>query len=416
MHSSHLVNTIQIISLSHKNCSLVQLGKFYLEQSVFNSHIKNLPKKLKVSEVMMISTCNRLMFTLSTDSEVNFEFKASFFSTLYPELSSADLIWLNNTSVTYSGIHAARHMFRVASSLDSLVIGEREIITQVRNGYEQAHANGLTGDGIRLLVKKSIESAKDIFTHSKIATNPVSVVSLAYRKLKNLKMKENARFLVIGAGVTNQNFAKYLKKHGFANFSVFNRTFEKAEKLATELNGTAHKLSQLHNFSSGFDVIVTCTGSTEHIIDVELYNKLLNGETGKKIIIDLAVPADISPDIIEAFPVHYIDINHLKSIAEENMLQRQAEVDVADKMIDTHLEELKELYKVRKLEVALGVVPQKVKEIRQTAINEVFAKELLSLDPDSRAVLDKMLDYMEKKYISVPMKLAKEILIEQTVE
>lgn len=405
---------IQIISLSHKTCSLEQLGKFYLEQNAFTERAQDLPKQLQVSEIMMVSTCNRLMFVLVSEKMIDFEFKASFFSALYPSLSSSDLVWLNHTAQLFGGDEASKHLLKVASSLDSLVIGEREIITQVRTSFEHAAKSGLTSDFVRLLVKKSVECAKDVFTRSKIANNPVSIVSLAYRKLRNLKLKEDARFLVIGAGVTNQNFAKYLKKHGFANFSVFNRTLEKAELLAKELNGKAFPLSELAQYSNGFDVIITCTGSSEPIVNEEMYRQLLQNETSKKIIIDLAVPADIAAEVVQNNPVHYIDINYLKAIAAENMQQRQSEVKVAEDIVIEHFEELTELIRLRKVELAMGFVPQRVKEIRETATNNVFAKDLMKLDADSRAVLEKMLDYMEKKYISVPMKLAKEIIIEQT--
>lgn len=405
---------IQIISLSHKTCSLEQLGKFYLEQNAFTERAQDLPKQLQVSEIMMVSTCNRLMFVLVSEKMIDFEFKASFFSALYPSLSSSDLVWLNHTAQLFGGDEASKHLLKVASSLDSLVIGEREIITQVRTSFEHAAKSGLTSDFVRLLVKKSVECAKDVFTRSKIANNPVSIVSLAYRKLRNLKLKEDARFLVIGAGVTNQNFAKYLKKHGFANFSVFNRTLEKAELLAKELNGKAFPLSELAQYSNGFDVIITCTGSSEPIVNEAMYRQLLQNETSKKIIIDLAVPADIAAEVVQNNPVHYIDINYLKAIAAENMQQRQSEVKVAEDIVIEHFEELTELIRLRKVELAMGFVPQRVKEIRETATNNVFAKDLMKLDADSRAVLEKMLDYMEKKYISVPMKLAKEIIIEQT--
>ena len=405
---------IQIISLSHKTCSLEQLGKFYLDQNTFTERALTIPKQLQIAEIMMVSTCNRLMFVLVSEKAIDFEFKASFFSALYPTLASSDLVWLNHTVQLFGGDEASKHLLKVSSSLDSLVIGEREIITQVRTSYEHAAHAGLSSNFVRLLVKKSVECAKDVFTRSKIANNPVSIVSLAYRKLRNLKLKEDARFLVIGAGVTNQNFAKYLKKHGFVNFSVFNRTLEKAEFLAKELNGKAFPLSDLANYTGGFDVIITCTGSSEPIVSESLYQHLLQNETSKKIIIDLAVPADIAVEVIQKYPVHYIDINYLKSIAAENMQHRQSEVKLAEAIVGEHFEELTELIRLRKVELAMGFVPQRVKEIRQTATNDVFAKDLLKLDPDSRAVLEKMLDYMEKKYISVPMKLAKEIIIEQT--
>jgi glutamyl-tRNA reductase len=158
--------------------------------------------------------------------------------------TDTEINWSIENSQVFEGEHALRHLFSVASSIDSLVVGEREIITQVRNAYEKCNELGLTGDLIRLAIKRTIEVGKEVYTHTNIARNPVSVVSLAYRKLRALNVKLDARFLIIGSGVTNTNMAQYLKKHKFANFTIFNRTIANAEKLATELNGKAFSIKR----------------------------------------------------------------------------------------------------------------------------------------------------------------------------
>src|SRR3546814_1118216 len=106
-----------------------------------------------------------------------------------------------------------------------------------------------------------VKTAKEVYTHTRISRNPVSVVSLAYRKLREIKLENNPRILIIGAGETNQNIAKYLLKHRFSNFVVFNRTLENARALSTELNAASYPLSELPNYKGGFDILITCTGS-----------------------------------------------------------------------------------------------------------------------------------------------------------
>ena len=302
-------------------------------------------------------------------------------------------------------------VYCLASSIDSLVVGEREIITQVRNSYEKCSSLNLTGDLIRLAIKRTIEVAKDVYTNTNIARNPVSVVSLAYRKLRALNVKQDARFLIIGSGVTNTTMAKYLKKHEFANFSVFNRTLENAQKLADELKGKAYPLSELINFKQGFDIIVTCTGAAESVITPEIYKSLVGEDRSKKIVIDLAIPNDLDAEILKNYDVNLIAVNNLQEVAKENLLARELEMQACNQIIERNIEEFKQIIKTRKVEIAMSEVPKKMKAIRETA-NEVFAKELESLDAQSKETLDKILSYMEKKYISVPMKMAKEILIE----
>jgi glutamyl-tRNA reductase len=141
---------------------------------------------------------------------------------------------------------------------------------------------------------------------------------------------------------------------------------------------------------------------------------LLAGEKGKKIVIDLAVPNDFDVSICNSYPVHLIEIGSLQEIAKENMMRRSQELESCNKIIEKRLNDFNFVYKTRKVELAMKEVPQKVKEIREMAINTVFAKDIEQLDEQSKEVLEKVISYFEKKYISVPMKMAKEILLDES--
>jgi glutamyl-tRNA reductase len=256
-----------------------------------------------------------------------------------------------------------------------------------------------------------VKTAKEIYTHTNISKNPISVVSLAYRKLKDLKLCTNARVLIIGAGETNLNLSKYLQKHKFSNFTIFNRTLSKAQQLATDLNGEAFNLDELKNYSKGFDAIITCTASVEPIITPEIYRSLLNGETDRKTIVDLAIPNDTAPEVLEQFPVSFIEVHSLNEVAKKNLQERYEELTHAETIINENIIAFLMELKQRRIELAMRQVPEKIKEIRSTALNSVFADEIQGMDQQSRDVLEKVLNYMEKKYISVPMIMAKDILI-----
>ncbi|MFN5705709.1 MAG: glutamyl-tRNA reductase, partial [bacterium] len=307
---------------------------------------------------------------------------------------------------------ALNHLMRVSSSLESLVVGEKEILAQVRQSYDECRAFGFTGDFLRLCMSRVVKTAKEIYTNTKISEKPISVVSIAYRMLRELAINDKTRFLIIGAGETNQLFAKYLKKHKHNNFTVFNRTLAKAELLAQELDGKALALEQLKSYNEGFDVIITCTGSTDPIITPEIYNSLLNTETDKKVILDLAIPNDTHEDVLKN-NLHFINIESIQETIKKNIDDRYAELCSAEQIIEENLEEFRPLVRQRKIELALQEVPQKIKEIRNTAIQSVFADDIQSLDEQSKEVLEKVLNYMEKKYISIPMVMAKDILIKE---
>lgn len=407
------MNKIKIIAFTHKNTDVNDIGKLHVEESALLGRLASLKDTIRLDELLYLSTCNRVEFMISNHEKLNNIFLKKFFSAFDSTWTDTEINWAIENAQLFEGDDAMRHLFNVASSIDSLVVGEREIITQVRNAYDKCNELGLTGDIIRLAIKKTIETAKDVYTHTGIAHNPVSVVSLAYRKLRALNVKQDARFLIIGSGITNTTMAKYLNKHKFANFTVFNRTLENAQKLAAELNGKAYPLSELKNFKEGFDIIVTCTGASESVITPEIYKSLVGSDRSKKVVIDLAIPNDLDGDILNNYDVNLIAINNLQEVAKENLLAREQEMQACNAIIEKNIEEFKQELKARKVVLAMSEVPNKVKEIRETA-NQVFAKELSNLDIESKEVLDKILAYMEKKYISVPMKMAKDILIEGT--
>ncbi len=405
------MNHLKIIAATHKNFDINDIGKFHIDEKEWGNRLAALKKNSGVEELMFLSTCNRVEFLLNTNREIDKDFVNKFIASVYPEIKTKDAERTISSALVFEGEEALKHLFHVASSLDSLVVGEREIITQVRNAYELCKKLDLTGDLLRIVIQKTIECAKKVYTHTNISRNPVSVVSLAYRKLRDLNVKLDAKFLIIGSGVTNSTMAKYLKKHGFTDFVVFNRTLVNAEKLAKDISAKAFPLSELKSYKNGFDVIVTCTGSSEAIITQEIYSSLVGNDKTKKVVIDLAVPNDLDAEILKNHDVNLIAVSNLQEIADKNLKEREKELAACEKIIDENIDLFRKEIKERKIELAMSDVPRKVKEIRETAVNEVFAKEIGKLDVSSKETLDKVIAYLEKKYISVPMKMAKEILI-----
>lgn len=402
----------RVIAITHKKAKLEEIGQFHIEDNQQEERLKALKNNAKLSELMFLSTCNRVEFYFVTEEVHEDEFLIEFFHAFNPGWSETQLQKAIQISEVYEGEAAIRHVFNVASSLDSMVIGEREIITQVRTSYENSQRMNLTGDMIRLVMKKTVEAAKEVYTHTDIATKPVSVVSLAYRKLRDHNITEDSRIIFIGAGQTNTNMARFLKKNGFKNFVVFNRSIGNGLALATELKCEVKELKDLAKYKAGFDVIVACTASTEAIIDLEIYESLLQNDTQAKVVVDLAIPNDFDKSILQKHKVKLIDIEHLKEEAELNLREREKELSRCNQMIDRLIRDFKEVYRVRQVEKAMAEVPQKMKDIKDLALNNIFAKDIADMDPLSKEVMDKVLDYLEKKYISLPMKMAKEILLE----
>lgn len=407
------MESFKIISLTHKSAPLELIGKLHLDEVHQAASLDAIKQKMALKELLFLSTCNRVELVVNTSAETNRKFLSELLLSVNPKLSATELDSLLDKINVHHGEDAMRHLFNVSASLDSLVVGEREIITQVRKAYEFCNGLGITGDTIRLAVKHTIETAKKVYTETDIAKNPVSIVSLAYRQLRNLGIKNNARIVFVGAGETNVNMAKYLKKHEYANFTVFNRTLANAEKLAKDLNGKAFELSEISDFKEGFDVLITCTASQEPVITEAIYTSLLANSTSKKVVIDLALPADVDAAILSKYDLFYIDIESLKKQAVENLLKREGEIDACKAIINAKVEEFKQLFQERRIELAFGEIPKQIRSIKETAINEVFAKDLNQLDSESKEVLEKVLSYMEKKYNALTIKTAKKVFLEE---
>ena len=364
---------------------------------------------------MFLSTCNRVEYLFCTEETLSAAYLSEFFRNLYPNFSAEEIFLLTEKAQICSGPGAVEHILQVASSIDSMIVGEREIITQVRNAFEQSKKMGLTGDFIRLVMRHTVETAKRVYTETSIATKPVSVVALAYHTLRDMNIGLDARILIIGAGMTNTNMGKFLRKHGYRNFAVFNRTFSKAETLAGDLNGKAYPLTELANYDQGFDIIITCTGAENHVITEAIYKQLLQGEESKKVVIDIAIPHDLDKSIVDRFHVIHISVDHLQKISDRNLKERSKEITHVEDILKEAMYEFRRLNRLRKVELAMREVPMMVKDIKSTAVNHVFREELQNLTDDSREVLEKIMEYMEKKYMSVPMKMAKEILLKQEI-
>ncbi len=408
-----MFNQYKNIAFTHRNLAVSDIGSLHIEADQQYERFAQVKAILQIDEILYLSTCNRVEFHLVSAFQIDEHDLTIFFRTLYPSFTEEKISFYVKQAEKYENQAAVRHLLCVASSIDSLVVGEREIITQVRAAYEFSHKIGLSGDFLRILTKHTIETAKRVYTETKISLKPVSVVSIAYQRLVAMNVSKEAKVLVIGAGVTNTAMVRFLKKHGITDFSIYNRSLANASALATEVGGKAFSLSELPNHTSGFDILVSCTSAQETIVSNELYSKLVNNDEKSKITIDLALPSDLDQSIHENHATRQISIESLQKTADSHLEERCQEIEEVEKIIDEAMTVFKFLVKERYVELAMREVPQMVKGIRSDAFNAVFKDEIDQMDGSSRETLLKVLDYVEKKYIAGPMKMAKEILIKK---
>ena len=406
-----MLDGYHILTLTHRDAPLETIAHAIAPAESTPIALQNLKTAMGWEELLYLATCNRVTYVFYSAAPVDQAVAQQMLELLRPDLSDE---LKQNTALKMRQLHgsdAVTHLLEVASSMDSLVVGEREIIRQLRQAYDQSRDWQLTGDHLRLLLGFTIETAKDIYTHTGIGRRALSVVALAFGEMQKAGLPLNARMLMIGAGETNALFAKFLVKAGYRNVTVFNRSFEKAQTLAQANDWRAFPLDELAYFSEGFDALVVCTGATQAIVTPAIYRELLAKETGKKVVVDLSIPHNVARETVQQFSMQYIEIESLKETANENLAYREQERDRAAGLIQERILQFRERWHERQVERLMAHIPDEVKAVKERAINEVFGKEFAQLDPAAQELVQRMLGYMEKKCVAIPIKAAKAVAL-----
>lgn len=401
---------LNVIGFNHHNLPLQNLGELHIPYEEAEHQLFQLKEELDIAELSYLSTCNRVEFYVVTARDIDHAFIQKFLEHILQQ-KKADTQLFQSKAQIWNGINAVNHIIEVACSIDSMVLGEREIISQMKEAFKYSAKKNLSGDLMRLVEKQAIKTAKEVYTSTFIAKKSVSVVGLAYKELVAAGLKPNHKILVVGAGTTNRTLCKLAKEFGVKDFSIYNRTPKRGQELAQEIGGDYFPLEELGNHKRKWDVLFTCTSADEAVVTKEIYEKI--GGDASKLIVDIAIPNDVENEVIERINPVYISVQELKKKSKENLTERKKELLKVRQIIFDSIEEFKELVKRREIELKLNFIPNEIKNIRQKALEEVFQKELEELDDTSKEVLEKVLNYMEKKYVSIPMKMAKELLSEK---
>jgi glutamyl-tRNA reductase len=401
----------KIITVTHKSIEVGDLGAYVVparDGSVY-PFLEEAKAHFGIEELMYLQTCNRIMFVLFDQQVPRLPEAQDLFSFFHPEKEASFYHRLNESFVEYSDLEAVEHIFSVAASVDSLVVGEREILRQLRTAYEECNEAGLTGDSIRLLMKYAIESAKKVYNHTRIGEKAVSVASLASTMLFDKGLTPADPVLLVGAGETNTIIAKVLKKRGFKDVTIFNRSLAKAQFLASLSEGNAFALDHLPKHHRPWKAMIVCTSAPQAIITEEIFRELNSRDSAysHKLVLDLGIPKNVAPEVVEMDAVTYIEIEGVRAKAQAHLNFRKKEVKQAVQIIHAYGKEFMKAFQQRQIEKALSQLPTAINQVKERAINEVFQKDISQLDEPSRALVMEMMDYMEKKCVGIPIKVAK---------
>ncbi|MSR62234.1 MAG: glutamyl-tRNA reductase [Planctomycetes bacterium] len=296
---------------------------------------KALADRLGASEAVLLSTCNRFEFVYARESG-----SAPSRADLRELAEALGLAGdpLGERFFLHPGRGAARHLLRVASSLDSLVLGEGEILAQVRAAHAEARALGLSGRILGPLFEQALQLGKRVRTHTALAHHPVSVVSLGVAfLLEQLGERTPARIAVLGAGATAAHAARALLAAGHAPTFIVNRTRARAESLAQECGARVLTLEELRAGTEPLDALVSATSASEPLLDAAALTRLA-ARSGRLVTVDLAMPRDLAP-VVDA-RIAGIDLETLRTRADANRAKRATAAAAAELLVEEALAQL----------------------------------------------------------------------------
>lgn len=317
--------TITLVGLNHRTASVDVRERFALSDHC-SPDTWILPVSSTLKESLILSTCNRV--ELLGIAETN---SADHMLQLWAKAKNGNVDDLRQHVYMYENNAAITHIFEVASSLDSMVLGEPQILGQMKQAYRKAVDSHAAGSILNRLMHKAFNVAKRVRNETSVAANAVSISFAAVELAKRIfgNMQSHAAML-IGAGEMAELAAMHLIQAGVENMVIANRTYAHAEALARKFKGTPIPFDALENGLKTIDILISSTGSTVPIIDAELMERVLKARKNRPMfIIDIAVPRDIDPAINTLDNIYLYDIDDLKEIVQENILARKEEAEKA---------------------------------------------------------------------------------------
>jgi glutamyl-tRNA reductase len=362
---------VVLIGINHKSAP-VELREClaFNEDDTFKTLVffKNSPV---IKETILFSTCNRVEMLMTTSDPDKAIHEAKEYISDFKQMV---LRQFEDSLYIYQGSNAVRHIFKVASSLDSLIVGEPQILGQIKEAYRRALAQKTSGVILNRLLHKAFFVAKRVRHETGIGDHAVSISYAAIELAKKIFGSiENKTVLLIGAGEMAELAVEHLIRNRAGSIFVANRTFDRALKLSRNFNGKAIKFEEIDSTLEFADIIISSTGAPGFVILQEQVKKLLRKRKNKPLFfIDIAVPRDIDPDINRLNNAYVYDIDDLKGVIEENIEDRKREAVKAQRIIDEAVLKFQQWHKNLDIVPTIIDLRKKMETIAQNEIKKTF--------------------------------------------
>lgn len=325
-----------VIGLNHKTANVDVRERLAFNGEKLEAGLLKIMDLPYINGAIILSTCNRVEIY----SDVKNESASDSIKTLLSEFHGLEMSVIEQSLYTYEGEDAVKHIFRVASSLDSMVVGEPQILGQIKDAFEFALEKKATGILLNRLMKKAVSVAKRVRTETKISENAVSIsfaaVELARKIFTNLS---DMSFMLLGAGEMAELAAKHMISFGIREVVVVNRTYDRGCELAREFNGRAVRYEDLLKEIVHTDIVICSTGAPSYILKRDEMQRVMKERRQRPVfIIDISVPRNIDPEINGIDNVYLYDVDDLQGVVDSNIMERKKEAEKAEKIIEEEIE------------------------------------------------------------------------------
>ncbi|MFL6253633.1 MAG: glutamyl-tRNA reductase [Pyrinomonadaceae bacterium] len=383
--------SIVLVGLNHKTAPVEVRERLAFSDRACAVSLRALVDGEVVREGLIVSTCNRVEI-LAASARQKGEDVVGRLSHFLSDDRSVPVELFSGHLYTHADEAAVRHLFRVASSLDSMVVGEPQVLGQVRHAYSLAVEAGTAGRVLHKLVHHALRVAKRVRTETGIAASAVSVsftaVELGRKIFGSLK---GATVLLVGAGEMAELAAQHLAAAGAARVLVINRTYETAQRLAVQFGGEAVEFSALEEHLAHADVIICSTGAREYIITTEMVERARAARKNRPaFFIDISVPRNVDPAVAKLGNIFVFDVDDLEAVVASNIREREREAERAEMIVESEVMQFQQALRALDIGPTVGALKEKLRRIA----HEEFERQrnrLGELTPEQEQAIEAML-------------------------
>jgi glutamyl-tRNA reductase len=397
---------IFVAGLNHSTADIEVREKVAFNGSRLEEGLRRFRELPEIEEAMILSTCNRVeLYAHVKDTLRASESIRAFLS----EFHHVNRSLLDKAIYTHDDVDAIRHIFRVASSLDSMVVGEPQILGQLKEAFEMALEKKTTGILLNRLMKKAISVAKRVRSETKIAENAVSISFAAVELAKKIFADLSGKvFMLLGAGEMAELAARHLMSNGVKEVIVANRSFERACDLSKEFNGRPVKLDDFLREMVHADIVICSTGAPNYILMKEQMQKVMKERKQRPVfLIDISVPRNIDPKINDLDNVYLYNIDDLQGIVDANMFERKKEAEKAEKIIEEEIEPFLKWLSSLDSVPTIVALREKAEEIKKEEFEKLMNR-FPEMEDKQKNAIECMASAIINKLIHPPTKALKE--------